>query len=57
MAMLRAAPLTELLKKGVPDVLPWSDWEENSFQQLKDALTNAKMMSQDNAQNLQPTSY
>ena len=36
-----AKPLTDLTKKKVPENIPWSDVEENAFQELKSLLCKA----------------
>jgi hypothetical protein len=37
-----AAPLNELIKKGVP--FSWGTWQENTFNMLKDKLTHAPLL-------------
>jgi hypothetical protein len=39
-----ASPLTDLLKKGLPDKLTWSDNDSKCFAHLKDCLTKSPVL-------------
>ena len=46
----KAAPLTELTKKGRPEIVEWNDAGELAFQTLKTALTYSTLLKNPNSE-------